>query len=282
MYKQRIEKLPAYALGFNAMLVGAPGSGKTTVIASLLRTGMEVFVVFTEANGQTNLMKACRELKLTETELSRLHMKYVSATTDKFSTLSAAAELVKNSSEFGKITGGSRARYDQLIRLMKVCQKFVDQNEVDYGAVDTWGPERVLVLDSLSGLNDMAMSIVVGDKPIATQQDWQVAMKQEMDMVKACINSTCSFVMTGHLAQEKDEVSGRIIVTPLALGQKNGPALMPLFGDIVLCEKNGGAFSWATTSPRVECLKNSFLPLKDKLKPDFCQLVDQWLIENGV
>ena len=84
------------------------------------------------------------------------------------------------------------------------------------------------------------------------------------------------------LAQEMDEVSGRMIVTPLALGQKNGPAMTPLFGDIVLCEKNGAAFTWSTMSTRIECLKNSFLPLKDKINPGFEQLVDRWLTDNGV
>ena len=282
MYTDRIKALPAYTLGFNTMLLGQPGSGKTTVIVSLARAGLDVFVVFTEANGQSNLLKACREAKLTKEEMARIHFKYIQATPDAFSTLTKQSEVVLKAPEFGKVTGGSRDKYDQLVKLMKQCMKFVDQNGEDFGAVDSWGPERVLVLDSLSGLNDMAMSLTIGGKPCASQQDWQVAMKQEMDMVKACINSQCSFVMTGHLAQEKDEVSGRMIVTPLALGQKNGPAMTPLFGDIVLCEKNGAAFTWSTMSPKIECLKNSFLPLKDKINPGFEQLVDRWLTDNGV
>lgn len=279
MFDERLKTIPEYALGFNTLLLGAPGSGKTTALAQLARLGMEVFVIFTEANGQTNLLKACRELKLTADEMKRLHFKYIRATPEAFGTLSEAAKKVQTASEFGKLEGGSRSKYGQLVEMMKQCQTFVDQNGVDFGAVDTWPANYVLALDSLSGLNDMCMGITIGGKPCATQQDWLVAMKQEMDMVKACINSRCSFVMTGHLAQEKDEVSGRMIITPMALGQKNGPALTPLFGDIVLCEKNGTTFTWATTSPKIESLKHSFLPLKDKMNPDFKPLVENWLKE---
>lgn len=279
MFDERLKKVPEYALGFNTLLLGAPGSGKTTALAQLARLGMDVFIVFTEANGQTNLLKACRELKLTDDEMGRIHFKYIRATPEAFGTLSEAAKKVQTATEFGKLEGGSRSKYGQLVDVMKQCQTFIDQRGVDYGAVDSWPANYVLALDSLSGLNDMCMGITIGGKPCATQQDWLVAMKQEMDMVKACINSRCSFVMTGHLAQEKDEVSGRMIVTPMALGQKNGPALTPLFGDIVLCEKNGTTFTWATTSPKVESLKHSFLPLKDKMTPDFKPLVENWLKE---
>ena len=279
MFEEKLKAIPEYALGFNTLLLGQPGAGKTTAIAQLARLGFEVFMVFTEANGQTNFLKACRDLKLTAEEMKRVHFKYIRATPEAFGTLSNAAKTIQRASEFGKIEGGSRDKYGQLVELMKQCQTFIDQNGVDFGGADTWPANYVLCLDSLSGLNDMCMGITIGGKPCATQQDWQVAMKQEMDMVKACINSRCSFVMTGHLAQEKDEVSGRMMVTPLALGQKNGPQLVPLFGDIVLCEKNGTAFTWSTTSPKIETLKHSFLPLKDKMAPDFKPLVENWLKE---
>lgn len=279
MFTERLKNLPAYALGFNTLLLGMPGSGKTTALVQLAKVGFDVFIVFTEANGPTNLLKAAREFKLTKEEFARIHWKYISASPESFSVLTKQSQVIQRASEFGKIEGGSRDKYGQLIELMKQCATFVDQNGVDFGAVDDWGPARVLCLDSLSGLNDMAMSITIGGKPCASQQDWMVAMKQEMDMVKACVNSRCSFVMTGHLAQEKDEVSGRLIVTPNALGQKNGPALTPLFGDIVLCEKNGSQFTWATTDSKIASLKNSFLPLKDKMVPSFQVLADNWLKE---
>lgn len=75
-------------------------------------------------------------------------------------------------------------------------------------------------------------------------------MKQEMDLVKTFIGVQCSFVMTAHLSLEKDEVSGRLIQVPMALGQKNGPALVPLFGDIVLCRRTDKQFTWSTTSAK--------------------------------
>lgn len=281
MFEERIKKLPAYALGFNTLLIGNAGCGKTTSLATLVKSGLEVFALFSEANGQTNFLKALREAGVTEEEMKRVHFKYIKSGNTGFKVLGDAATKVLNAPEFGKIEGGSRSKYDQLVQLMKACQSFVDQNGVDFGAVDSWGADRVVCLDSLTGLNDMAMSLTIGGKPCATQQDWQVAMKQEMDLVKTFIGVQCSFVMTAHLSLEKDEVSGRLIQVPMALGQKNGPALVPLFGDIVLCEKNDKQFTWSTTSAKTDCLKNSFLPLKSGLKPDFVQIVDNWLKDNG-
>lgn len=270
------KKFPEWALGLNLLLLGRPGAGKTTALATLAKIGLDVFIVFTEANGPNNLLKAMRELKLTDEEMARIHFMYIKSTATQFKVLEDTASKIQTASEFGKIAGGSRKDYGQLRDLMAQCRNFVDQHGKDWGSVDSWGPDRVLCLDSLSGLNDMAMAITIGGKPCATQQDWQVAMKQEMDFVKACINSQCHFIMTGHLAQERDEVSGRIQITAMALGQKNGPAMEPLFGDIVLAEKNGTTFTWSTTNSRIESLKNTYLPLSDKIKPTFVQVFEEW------
>lgn len=283
MYQDRISKLPDYALGFNLALVGHPGSGKTSAIVMAIKCGMEVFVLFSEANGPSNFLKAARDIyKLNEEEMSRLHFCYLKSGVTKFKTLRDTADIVNKAPEFGKISGGSRSNYDQLVKLMAACVKFVDQNGKEFGAVDEWGPNRLIALDSLTGLNDMAMQLTIGGKPCPTQQDWGVAMKQEMDLIKALIGTQACFLLTAHLSLEKDEVSGRLITAPMALGQKNGPAMLPLFSDIVLAEKEGDKFYWSTTNSKIDCLKNSFLPLKAKMSVSMDVLIDQWLKANGV
>jgi predicted AAA+ superfamily ATPase len=73
MFEERIKKLPDYALGFNTLLIGNAGCGKTTSLATLVKSGLEVFALFSEANGQTNFLKALREAGVTEEEMKRVH-----------------------------------------------------------------------------------------------------------------------------------------------------------------------------------------------------------------
>lgn len=267
------------ALGFNSLLLGMPGSGKTTAIVTLLKSGLEVFVAFTE-QGVGNLKKACKVHGCTDEEIARLHWAYISPTRANFGGFLKQAKGILTAPEFGKMPAGNRKDHDQFIQLVGLCNNFVDQNGESFGDVSEWGPERCLVVDGLSGLNDMSMSMVAGDKAAKSQQDWGVAMDAQMKFIKQCANCQCCFVLLSHLAQEKDEVSGRMIITAMALGKKNGPALGAWFQDVILAERSGTGFTWATDSGKVE-LKFTYLANSGKLPATFEPLVESWAQENS-
>lgn len=271
-------KLKPWSLGFNVLLMGPPGGGKTSAIPTLLKTGLEVFVIFTEA-GVTNLLQACRLHKCTDEEMTRLHWKYVKPGTEKFSSLAKHAKDVNVAAEFGKMPGGSRKDFGQLIAVMKQCANFIDQNEISYGAADEWDATRVLVIDGLSGLNKMAMDLVVGSKPVKTLQDWGVAIDQEEKLILQCCDSICNFVLICHLDQEKDDVTGSYVITAAALGNKLGNRLGRTFNDVILATAKDGHYLWSTKDKRTT-LKHSNLALSDSLVPDFQPLVGAWLKEN--
>lgn len=270
-------KLDPNALGFNSLLIGAPGSGKTSALATLLKAGLEVFVAFTE-QGVGNLKKALKLHKCTEEELSRLHWTYVQPSKTSFKVLGAAAKGILNATEFGKMATGSRKDYDQFHQLLGVCADFVDQNGESFGSVDDFDASKVFCIDGLSGLNDMCMGLVAGAKPVKTLQDWGVAIDQLDKFIKTCCNMTASFVLLSHMEQEKDEVTGRMIVTASALGRKLGSTLGRHFQDVILSEQKGEKFVWSTRSNRVE-LKHSFLESSESLPPTFEPLVKSWLEE---
>ena len=54
----------------SVLIEGSPGSGKTTSIVTLLKAGIETFVIITEANGLDSLLDA---VERTDAPIDKLH-----------------------------------------------------------------------------------------------------------------------------------------------------------------------------------------------------------------
>lgn len=271
--------VPTNEPGPNVLLLGFPGNGKTHSIASLLKAGLEVFVIFTE-QGRESMLEGLATFKCTEEEIQRLHWTMVETASPGFAALSNIAKKINSNNQ--KALAGmddiSGNKYQQALTLINTCANFIDQNGEEFGDVSTWGNERALVIDGLSGMNDMMMDLVVGGKPVKSMADWQIAMDAEMRLVKQLCNDTrCTLVMTGHLDREKDEVTGKLTVTPSLLGTKNGTKIGRLFSDVIYCYKEGSRFFWAVEDSQNEQLKTRNLKMGAKNYPqDFKPLVEKW------
>lgn len=271
--------VPVMEPGPNVLLLGFPGNGKTHSIASLLKAGLEVFVIFTE-QGRESMLEGLDTFNCTPEEKSRLHWTMVETAAPGFGALADIAKKINTSNQkalagMDQIAGN---KYQQALTLINTCANFIDQNGVSYGDVSTWGNERALVLDGLSGLNDMMMDLVVGGKPVKSQSDWQIAMDAEMRLIKQLCNDTrCTFVLTGHLDREKDEVTGRLTVTPSLLGTKNGTKIGRLFSDVIYCQRVNSKFVWSIEDSQNEQLKtrNLKVNVKDHV-PSFVPLIERW------
>jgi len=258
--------------GVNVMLLGPTGSGKTHCIRTLLDHDdiMDVFVLFTEPG-----MEVIGDIPCA----SGLHYHYIPPANTGWAEMIDSAKKINSLSfeALAKLPGINKTKYNQFIEVLETCADFTcDRCGESFGAVDSWGSDRAFVVDSLSGLNVMAMDLVVGSKPTKSQADWGVAMDNlERLIQRLCTSTQCHFVLTAHLEPERDEVSGRVQLMASTLGRKLAPRLPRFFSDVVLCDRQGSKFVWNTAAGNVE-LKARNLRLSTELEPSFVQILDHW------
>lgn len=213
-----------------------------------------------------------------------LHWRYLPPAKPGWDTMLKNAELINRLDQEGlsKQKGVNKSAYDQFVRMFNVLQHPVcERCEKDLGPVDEWGTDKCLFVDSLSGINIMAMDLVVGAKPVKSQGDWGIAM----DNLERFINQLttglhCHAVLTAHLDREIDEVSGGNKLMTATLGRKLAPRIPRFFDEVIMAYRDGQEFFWSTAAPGAD-LKTRILPVQDKLPPDFARLLKGWKDMGG-
>lgn len=261
--------------GSNTLLVGATGSGKTHAIRTLIEAGITPFIIFTEPGMRT----------ISDLPCDKIHYKYIPPATISWNDLLANQKKI-NTMSFKALTqlgDMDKHKYAQFLDVTSAMNDFVcDRCGEHFGDVADWGTDRAIVLDSLSGLNTMAMQMVVGAKPVKAMGDWGVAMDNLEQFLNAMTNNTqCHFVMTAHLEREQDEVSGGVHLMASTLGKKLAPKIPRNFDDVVLCKNQEGQFSWATAGINVD-LKWRNLEGGKELPPSFVPLIESWKSAGGI
>lgn len=258
-----------FAPGFNTMLCGTTGTGKTHSIRTLCDLGLEVFVLFTEPGMEV----------LADLPPEKLHWHYVAPSAPDFSDMIASAQKINTMSfeALTKLPDINKRNYTEFIDVLTSLANFkCDRTGQSYGSVDSWGPERVLVVDSLTGLSLMAMNLVTGSKPVKSMADWGVAIDNlERLIVKLCVDTKCHFVLLAHLEREVDEVTGGTSLMASTLGRKLAPKLPRFFSDVIQAKRNVDKFVWSTAASNVD-LKARNLPIADNLDPSFKAIHASW------
>lgn len=255
--------------GVNVLLMGAPGTGKTHAIRTLVDAGLEVFCLFTEPGMEV----------LGDTNPEKVHWHYIAPAQAGWDTFIKNATTVNklDASSLQKLPGMNKQAYAQFIDVLNQCQNFhCTRCEKDFGGVDEWGTDRVFVFDSLSGLNIMLLDLVVGGKPLRTLPDWGMAMDNEEKFLnRLCLGTRCHFVLTAHIDRQVDEVLGGIKIMASALGKKLPASIPRFFSDVIMTVREGDKFTWATASSQADT-KARNLPWKDQQEPSFKPIIDKW------
>ena len=269
--------------GFKTLLEGPGGTGKTYSIGTLIDSGLEVFYLgIGEATGMEALLGYY--LDNGKPLPSNFHYTRVEFPSVGFDEMIKTAKMINSLTydALTKMVDSDRSKHNQFIQLFGALNNFTDQNNKAFGPVDKWGTDKVLVIDSLTGIGTAAMSLVVGGKPVKSQPDWQIAMDQIEKLIKKLTDGCkCHFVLISHIDRENDEVLGGTKVMTGTLGRKLAPKLPPMFSDVIMAVRTGTQFSWSTASALAD-LKARNLPIADGIKPDFRQIVSKWKSRAGV
>lgn len=268
-------------IGPKVMIEGPSGTGKTYAIGTVVEWaqahGKEVFVLFTE-NGLETLLGFWRDAGK---ELPKcLH--YHSTVTKPLglaSLMDAADKVGKLSYEsITKMVDPNRGGANNAFHgILSACANFPDDRTGEkFGSVDSWGTDKIFIIDSLSELANAAMKMVIGNKPTAAPSDYGVAQNNLMNFLRLCTQGiACTFIITAHVDRQQDEITGGIKLMTKAVGKAMANDIPQLFSDVIYTVREGDRFFWDTAAANVD-VKTRNLPIAAKQKPDFAQIMDKW------
>ncbi len=268
--------------GPKVMLMGDAGTGKTRSIGTLVDSGVETFVVAIES-GLEALMGYWTEVTADNPKPRpippNLHWAKLEPPKLNFHDLAEVAKKVNlmTYETLGKMQDPDRYKYDGLVKLNELLFNFKDDRTgQSFGSVDSWGPDRALVIDGLTGMSSMAMQLVVGGKPIKNPGDYGIAQGQILPLLRLiCDHCPCWFVLISHVDKEIDQVYGGTKMMPATVGQKLAPLLAPMFSDVVVTKREGTKWVWSTIDPGA-VTKARNLPWADNQAPTFKPIFDAW------
>lgn len=268
--------------GVNVMLMGPAGSGKTHSIGTLVDAGVEVFYLALEP-GLESLLGYWTDRGLPIPKNLRWHT-LKAPDTSFLDMLDTATKINTFSLEMlAKMVDPHRGQHNQFLELFKTLNDFEDQRTGEkFGAVNTWGAGRALVIDSLTGLNNAALSLVIGGKPVRSQSDWGIAQQQLEGLLrKLCDGCPCHFILLAHVERESDMVLGGVKLMASTLGKALAPKIPAMFSDVILTVRQGEKWTWDTANIMAD-LKTRNLPIRSDNPANFAPIIAKWKARGGV
>lgn len=272
--------------GPKELLMGPSGTGKTyslgTIVDWAAANQKQVFALFTE-NGLETLLGFWRDRGLEVPECLHWHQALTRPLPLK-SLITAADSVGKMSYEaVTKMIDPNRGGENNAFwKILSACADFPDDRTgKKFGAVDSWGLDKIFIIDSLTELSNAAMKMQIGNKPTAAPPDYGVAQNMLMNFLRLCTQgSACTFVLTAHVDRETDAVTQSTKIMVKAIGKALAGEIPPLFSDVIYTQREGDKFYWDTAAYGVDT-KTRSLGYRSKIDPSFGQIMDLWLKRGG-
>ena len=268
--------------GFNVLLMGPAGTGKTHAVGTLVDAGVEVFYLALEPGLEALIgYYTDRGLPIPE----NLHWHMLKAPQASFMELLDNAQKINtlNLDTLAKMADPNRSKHNRFIELLTALNDFpCDRTNQKFGAVNSWSPARALIIDGMAGLGQCAMSLVIGGKAVKSQSDWGIAQDQVERLLRMlCDSCSCHFILLAHVERETDMILGGVKLTVSTLGRALAPKIPPMFSDVILAVRQGDKWSWDTANVQAD-LKTRNLPIKADNPPSFAAIVAKWKARGGV
>lgn len=262
--------------GFNVMLMGPSGTGKTFSLNSLVATGLETFCLFLEPGLETLIGSySDKDLPIP----NNLHWHYLQPKTLGFDTLHKQADNIGkfDQSSLGKMRDVDRSKNNQMTEMYTVLNDFSDQRTGrKFGPVDLFPNGSVLVIDSLSALIKIAFDMQIGNKPVRDVSDWGIVQQALMSCIhKLTSGCICHVVIIAHVERELDQILGGNKITVSVPGKAIAATILQPFSDVILASRENSSFYWDTANSQAD-VKTRNLPIASKLPADFGAIYAKW------
>lgn len=259
--------------GVKVLLMGDAGTGKTHSLRTLVDAGLEVFAIFTEPGMDV----------VADIPSDKLHWNFVSPSTVSWAAMLDSARKINTVSfkMLAEMPHINRGEHAEFMTVVSTLANYVDQRTgTVFGPVDNLDQGQVLWIDSLSGLNTMAMNLVAGSKPVKSPGDYGVSMDNLENLLeKITQDLKCHVAIVAHLERESDEQTGGSSMMVSTIGKKLAPKIPKLFSDVIHAIRSERNFVWSTITPNT-ILKARNVPWADNLPPSFVPLINNWRAKN--
>lgn len=266
--------------GPNVLIEGPTGTGKTYSIGTLVEAGLDVHY-FAFENGAESLRGYWLDRgKPIPSNLHFTTVKPASATWNEMADAVRDVNILAYEA-LKKKNDPHRMKYNQFENFLRTFNDVTDDEGNKHGPVDSWGPNKAIVIDGLTGLERAIMTAVIGGKADKDQKDWGLAQNIDENFLRRlCDSCPAMFVLIAHVERETDLVLGGSKITVSSLGKALPPKIPPMFSDVILSYREGANFYWSTDNSQAD-LKTRNLPLSSKILPDFGQIINSWKKRGG-
>lgn len=221
------------------LLEGDSGSGKTGALTSLVAAGYHLRILDMDNGLETlkNFASAQCSANLQNVEFRTLRDRY-------------------KASPAGPIIDGQPKAFVEALKMLDRWR----YDDVDLGVPAKWGPEVVLVVDSLTFLSDAAFAWAQGLSPSAKDpRQWYGTAQDGIEKVLALLTSAAfetNVIVISHVKYVTN-ADGTTKGYPTAVGSALSPTIPRYFNTVALCQTTtGGKRTIHTVATAMIDLKN--------------------------